>query len=82
MITHFFPTARSMADFKADTDEHGWPSFRKEEVFSEHVSVDKNGFVYSSCGTHLGSYLPDSAGPRYCMDLSCIAGNPVEQIMV
>lgn len=76
------PVNRSMADFKADTDEHGWPSFRKEEVFSEHVSVDKNGFVYSSCGTHLGSYLPDSAGPRYCMDLSCIAGNPVEQIMV
>lgn len=21
---------RSLADFKADTDEHGWPSFRKE----------------------------------------------------
>ncbi|CAE7537032.1 unnamed protein product [Symbiodinium natans] len=76
------PVNRSMADFKADTDEHGWPSFRKEEVFSEHVTVDKDGFVYSSCGTHLGSYLPDSAGPRYCMDLSCIAGNPVQQIMI
>jgi len=75
------PVNRSMADFKADTDEHGWPSFRKQEVFSEHVSVDKNGFVYSSCGTHLGSYLPDSTGPRYCMDLSCIAGNPVQQII-
>ena len=76
------PVNRTMADFKADTDEHGWPSFRKEEVFSEHVTVDKNGFVYSSCGTHLGSYLPDGAGPRYCMDLSCIAGNPVQQIMI
>ena len=76
------PVNRTMADFKADTDEHGWPSFRKEEVFSEHVMVDKDGFVYSSCGTHLGSYLPDSAGPRYCMDLSCIAGNPVQQIMI
>ncbi|CAE7540896.1 unnamed protein product, partial [Symbiodinium pilosum] len=37
------PVNRTMADFKADTDEHGWPSFRKEEVFSEHVTVDKNG---------------------------------------
>ncbi|CAK8998735.1 Hypothetical protein SCF082_LOCUS5756 [Durusdinium trenchii] len=75
------PVNRSMADFKADTDEHGWPSFRKEEVFSEHVKVDKDGFVYSSCGTHLGSYLPDAAGPRYCMDLSCIAGNPVDFVV-
>ena len=37
--------ARTMADFKADTDEHGWPSFRKEEVFSEHVTVDKDRFL-------------------------------------
>lgn len=70
------PVNRSLADFEADTKEHGWPSFRKEEVFSEHVTVDKDGFVYSSCGTHLGSYLPDAQGPRYCMDLSCIAGKP------
>jgi len=71
------PMNRSMADFKADTDEHGWPSFRKEEVFSEHVQVDKStGFVYSSCGTHLGSFLPDDKGDRYCMDLSCISGSP------
>lgn len=70
------PVNRSMADFKADTDEHGWPSFRAAEVVSEHVIVDKDGFVYSSCGTHLGSFLPDSAGPRYCMDLACISGNP------
>ena len=26
------PTNRSAADFKADTDEHGWPSFRTAEV--------------------------------------------------
>lgn len=70
------PVNRSLADFEADTKEHGWPSFRKEEVFSQHVTVDKDGFVYSSCGTHLGSYLPDAQGPRYCMDLSCIAGKP------
>lgn len=72
------PVNRTMADFKADTDEHGWPSFRSAEVVSENVHTDKYGFVYSSCGTHLGSYLPDAKGPRWCMDLSCVAGNHKE----
>jgi len=77
------PVNRSMEDFKNDTDEHGWPSFRKEEVMSEHVKVDmQTGFVYSTCGTHLGSYLPDERGPRYCMDLSCVAGNPAQEVPV
>lgn len=70
------PVNRTIDDFKADTDEHGWPSFRAAEVVEGHVNNDKDGFVYSSCGTHLGSYLPDDKGPRWCMDLSCIAGNP------
>lgn len=75
------PVNRSLADFKADTDEHGWPSFRSAEVAHEHVHTDKNGFVYSSCGTHLGSYLPDEKGPRWCMDLSCIAGRPESSVV-
>jgi hypothetical protein len=70
------PVNRTIDEFKADTDEHGWPSFRAAEVVEGHVNFDKDGFVYSSCGTHLGSYLPDDKGPRWCMDLSCIAGNP------
>jgi len=70
------PVNRTLEEFKADTDDHGWPSFRLEEVVKAHVTHDANGFVYSSCGTHLGSYLPDAKGPRWCMDLSCIAGNP------
>jgi len=73
------PQNRSMSDFQADTDEHGWPSFRAAEIIAENVKVDKDGIVYSSCGTHLGSYLPDKAGPRYCLDLSCLAGNPVHE---
>jgi len=76
------PVNRTMAEFKADTDEHGWPSFRSAEVVREHVREDKDGFVYSSCGTHLGSYLPDAHGPRWCMDLSCIAGGPAEVALV
>lgn len=69
------PINRTLAEFKADTEEHGWPSFRPAEVVTENVVTDlKSGFVTSKCGTHLGSYLPDAKGPRWCMDLSCIAG--------
>ncbi|KAL1525969.1 hypothetical protein AB1Y20_020795 [Prymnesium parvum] len=69
------PVNRTMEEFKADTQEHGWPSFRAAEVIAENVIVDHStGFVTSKCGTHLGSYLPDKKGPRWCMDLSCIAG--------
>jgi len=79
------PLNRSLDDFKADTDDHGWPSFRLAEVVHGNVVHDSDtGFVYSKCGTHLGSYLPDEYGPRWCMDLSCIAGNPsqvVEQLI-
>eukprot|EP01063_Lacrimia_lanifica_P031486 TRINITY_DN51_c1_g1_i1.p1 TRINITY_DN51_c1_g1~~TRINITY_DN51_c1_g1_i1.p1 ORF type:complete len:669 (+),score=242.37 TRINITY_DN51_c1_g1_i1:46-2052(+) len=70
------PKGRSLADFEADTTEHGWPSFRQEELVAANVVTDKDGFVYSKCGTHLGSYLPDDKGPRWCLDLSCLAGNP------
>merc|ERR1712166_301806 len=74
------PVNRTLADFEADTTEHGWPSFRPEEVVQENVVTvspgpTKPGLVTSKCGTHLGSYLPDARGPRWCMDLSCIAGN-------
>jgi len=69
------PINRTLAEFKADTQEHGWPSFRMAEVVKENVITDKTtGYVTSRCGTHLGSYLPDSQGARWCMDLSCIAG--------
>merc|ERR1712194_244878 len=74
------PLKRSLDDFKADTDEHGWPSFRLAEVVAGNVVHDSDGFVYSICGTHLGSYLPDEFGPRWCMDLSCIAGNPKQVV--
>lgn len=70
------PVSRSFDVWKAETEEHGWPSFRTPEIFSENVFVDEaTGYVTSSCGTHLGTYLPDVGGaPRYCIDLSCIAG--------
>lgn len=71
------PIGRTLADFQADTTEHGWPSFRTAEIVAENIITDKNTtFVTSKCGTHLGSYLPDSKGSRWCIDLSCVSGNP------
>ena len=70
------PVNRTLAEFEADTTEHGWPSFREAEVVHENVMTNSPsaGLVTSACGTHLGSYLPDAKGPRWCMDLSCIVG--------
>ena len=54
---------------------YSWPSFRAEEVISDNLKLDDDGLhVYSACGTYLGGYQPDSAGPRWCIDLSCVAG--------
>jgi len=70
------PQGRTMAEFQADTNEHGWPSFRPAEIHADNVITNKTtGYVFSKCGTHLGSYLPDSKGARWCLDLSCLAGN-------
>jgi len=71
------PINRTLGDFQDDTNEHGWPSFRTGEVYGDNVITDfSTGDVRSSCGTHLGSYLPDEAGARWCIDLSCVSGNP------
>lgn len=71
------PVGRTLAEFKADTEEHGWPSFREAEVVADHVKTDAStGYVTSTCGTHLGSFLPDDKGKRWCIDLACVAGKP------
>jgi len=73
------PQGRSLADFKEDTTEHRWPSFRTEEVVKGNVIIQPDGLeVKSKCGTHLGSYLPDDKGSRWCIDLACISGHPME----
>ena len=78
------PANRSFAEFEADTDEHGWPSFRAAELVRENLAGggvdDDSEVVYSRCGTHLGSYEPDDQGGRWCIDLSCVAGNPAETL--
>jgi len=72
------PKGRTLEQFQADTTEHGWPSFRPEElVHGNSRIVNSTGEVVSKCGTHLGSFLPDEKGARWCLDLSCVSGNPV-----
>jgi hypothetical protein len=69
------PVNRNFSDFETDTNEHGWPSFRAAEVITSNVVTDTlSGLVHSKSGTHLGSYLPDQRGARWCIDLCCIAG--------
>jgi len=73
------PQGRTFEEFYADTVEHGWPSFRKHEVLEGNVFISDDGRnVKSKCGTRLGTYEPDELGHRYCMDVACISGNPVQ----
>ena len=61
------------------------PSFRPDEIHLKNFNQTtwNNGdHVYSNCGTHLGSFLPDitpqyPTGDRWCMDVSCLSGNPM-----
>jgi peptide methionine sulfoxide reductase MsrB len=78
------PINRSFNDWKKETTNHGWPSFRSAEVIAgnSYVNVSSSGenAVYSKCGTYLGSNLPDESGDRFCIDLSCISGNEMYRI--
>lgn len=70
------PVNRSWQAFLKESRNHGWPSFRDEEVVWENVRVLKDGETVSVDGTHLGHNLPDAIGRRYCINLVSVAGNP------
>ena len=71
------PLNRSPEEFIRESEVHGWPSFRDEEVVWENVRVLKNsGETVSVDGTHLGHNLPDKRGNRYCINLVSVAGKP------
>lgn len=72
------PIGRTWDQFMAESRNHGWPSFRDEEVIWDNVRVLPNGETVSVDGTHLGHNLPDGNGNRFCINLVCIAGNPDE----
>ncbi|KAL3943071.1 MAG: hypothetical protein SGBAC_002848 [Bacillariaceae sp.] len=79
------PINRSAEDFIQESEVHGWPSFRDEEVVWDNVRILKNsGETVSVDGTHLGHnvsicrrLLPDRKGNRYCINLVSVAGKPL-----
>lgn len=71
------PRGRTFEEFEAESLEHGWPSFRPEEIVSENVIVHDDGRMESRCLTHLGHNLPEGGVDRYCIDLVCVAGEPL-----
>jgi len=70
------PKGRSFKEFLQESRNHGWPSFRDEEVVWENVRCLENGEAVSLAGTHLGHNIPDKKGNRYCINLVCVAGSP------
>lgn len=70
------PRVRSVDAFLTESRNHGWPSFRDDEVLWRNVRILNNGEVVSVDGTHLGHNLPDALGPRYCINLVSVAGRP------
>jgi peptide methionine sulfoxide reductase MsrB len=75
------PVNRTFEEFQSDTDEHGWPSFREAEIFHHNINIHCDGTMTSSCGTHLGSFMIDDIGNRYCIDLTCISGQKSTEIV-
>ena len=70
------PKGRTADEFLEESRNHGWPSFRDQEVNWDVVRILDDGEVVSIDGTHLGHNLPDSNGNRHCINLVSIAGNP------
>ncbi|CAE8606109.1 unnamed protein product, partial [Polarella glacialis] len=69
------PRGRSFEAFQKESNYHGWPSFRDEEVVWANVRCLPDGETVSVDGTHLGHNIPDDKN-RYCINLVCIAGFP------
>ena len=72
------PIGRSLEDFIRESQAHGWPSFRDDEVIWDNVRILGDGETVSTDGTHLGHNLPDGKGNRYCINLVSIAGRPLD----
>lgn len=70
------PINRSFAQFLQESTEHGWPSFRDDEVIWDNVRVLPDGETVSTAGTHLGHNIPDKKGNRYCINIVSISGSP------
>ncbi|CAD7924607.1 unnamed protein product [Amoebophrya sp. A120] len=69
------PRGRSWNAFILESRQHGWPSFRDEEVLTGHVRILPGGEAVSTAGTHLGHNIPDKKGNRYCINLVSVCGH-------
>ena len=74
------PIVRSWKEFLLETEEHGWPSFRDDEVVWENVRVLSDGECVSVDGSHLGHSIPDEQGSRYCINLVSVSGLPRQRL--
>ena len=72
------PVGRTMEEYLKESQSHGWPSFRDEEVNWDFVRCLPDGECVSTSGTHLGHNIPDKNGNRYCINLVSVAGRPEE----
>ncbi len=71
------PKSRTFEEFEEESRDHGWPSFRVDEVVWDNVRVLPDGECVTVDGVHLGHNIPDKHGPRFCINLVCIAGKPL-----
>lgn len=69
------PIGRTFKEWEEESEHHGWPSFRDEEIIMKNHEIRYGGEVRSTCGTHLGHNLPDGR-TRFCINLVCMAGSP------
>eukprot|EP00747_Dinoflagellata_sp_TGD_P149010 gnl/TRDRNA2_/TRDRNA2_176978_c0_seq10.p1 gnl/TRDRNA2_/TRDRNA2_176978_c0~~gnl/TRDRNA2_/TRDRNA2_176978_c0_seq10.p1 ORF type:complete len:237 (+),score=29.87 gnl/TRDRNA2_/TRDRNA2_176978_c0_seq10:54-764(+) len=77
------PRGRSYEEWKQESLNHRWPSFRPEEVVYANIKeVGSSKEIISTCGTHLGHNIPDLKGDRYCINLMCMAGSANETMPV
>ena len=68
-----FKIQRPIEEWIKESQVHGWPSFRDNEIYSkQNVRVLPNGEVVTPYGNHLGDNLPDNLGNRYCINLVSI----------
>ena len=73
------PRGRTYQEFVQESKDHGWPSFRDDEVVWDNVRCLRDGETVSLAGTHLGHNLPDRKGNRYCINLVSVAGQPTSK---
>lgn len=72
------PRGRSLQEFIDESKLNGYISFREQEIIWENVKLLETGEVVTMDGCYLGRNNPDSRGDYYFINLSAIAGNPMQ----